>query len=79
MTYDLLKAFEYEVAAHRAVDHQNVMKLYDVEVVQKSSYKEARMVLEYYKVTIICMSDAVLQQYISPGCYILIITVLIKL
>ncbi|KAK3734278.1 hypothetical protein QZH41_015128, partial [Actinostola sp. cb2023] len=43
------EAFANEIAAHRAIDHPNVMSLYDVEIVTKSNYKEARMVLEYYK------------------------------
>jgi len=45
-----LKAFEREVDAHRAVDHPSVLALHDVDVVTKGTYKEARMLVTYYKV-----------------------------
>lgn len=44
------QAFEREVDAHRAVDHPSVLALHDVDVVTKGTYKEARMLVTYYKV-----------------------------
>ena len=49
-----LKAFEREVDAHRAVDHPSVLALHDVDVVTKGTYKEARMLVTYYKVQPFC-------------------------
>lgn len=43
------EAFEREVEAHRAVDHPSVLSLHDVDVVAKGTYKEARMLVTYYK------------------------------
>ncbi|XP_048589116.1 probable serine/threonine-protein kinase DDB_G0291350 isoform X2 [Nematostella vectensis] len=43
------RAFEREVEAHRSIDHPNVMAMHDVEIVSKKNYKEARMLLDYYK------------------------------
>lgn len=48
-----LKAFEREVQAHRAVDHPNVLLLHDYDVVTKGTYKEARMLVAYYKVKLV--------------------------
>lgn len=44
------QAFEREVDAHRAVSHPSVLDLHDVDVVSKGTYKEARMLVTYYKV-----------------------------
>lgn len=43
------EAFEREVDAHRAVSHPSVLDLHDVDVVSKGTYKEARMLVTYYK------------------------------
>ncbi|RMX44792.1 hypothetical protein pdam_00016363 [Pocillopora damicornis] len=43
------EAFEREVDAHRAVTHPSVLDLHDVDVVSKGTYKEARMLVTYYK------------------------------
>lgn len=43
------EAFEREVEAHRAVSHPSVLDLHDVDVVSKGTYKEARMLVTYYK------------------------------
>lgn len=43
------EAFEREVEAHRAVDHPSILALHDVDVVTKGTYKEARMLVTYYK------------------------------
>lgn len=43
------EAFEREVGAHRAVSHPSVLNLHDVDVVSKGTYKEARMLVTYYK------------------------------
>lgn len=43
------EAFEREVDAHRAVDHPSVLALHEVDVVTKGTYKEARMLVTYYK------------------------------
>lgn len=48
----LFQAFEREVEAHRAVDHPSVLALHDVDVVTKGTYKEARMLVTYYKVNV---------------------------
>ena len=44
------KALDREIKAHRAVSHPSVLQLVDVDVVQKGNYKEARMLVPYYKV-----------------------------
>jgi len=46
----LFQAFEREVDAHRAVVHPSILSLHDVDVVTKGTYKEARMLVTYYKV-----------------------------
>lgn len=43
------EAFDREVEAHRAVSHPSVLDLHDVDVVSKGTYKEARMLVTYYK------------------------------
>ncbi|CAH3149019.1 unnamed protein product [Porites evermanni] len=43
------EAFEREIEAHRAVDHPSVLALHDVDVVSKGTFKEARMLVTYYK------------------------------
>lgn len=53
LVFFFLKAFEREVQAHRAVDHPNVLLLHDYDVVTKGTYKEARMLVAYYKVKLV--------------------------
>ena len=60
------KAFEREVQAHRAVDHPNVLLLHDYDVVSKGTYKEARMLVAYYKVRAQCLFLA-LGALVRPG------------
>lgn len=48
----LFQAFEREVEAHRAVNHPSILALHDVDVVTKGTYKEARMLVTYYKVRV---------------------------
>ncbi|XP_074621000.1 serine/threonine-protein kinase 16-like [Acropora palmata] len=61
------EAFEREVQAHRAVDHPNVLLLHDYDVVTKGTYKEARMLVAYYKDGTV---QDLIEQTLSRNCHI---------